>query len=61
MHRIRPALRSVVLGAAAAAIYVATIQAQSSLGAPSAANHFLATPRGWVTTRYVSGFSVMVT
>ncbi len=48
MHRIRPAMRSVLLGAAAAAIFVATIQAQSVLGPPGPANHFIATPGGWV-------------
>jgi hypothetical protein len=34
--------------AAAAAILVVTAQAQSILGPPSEANHFIATPKGWV-------------
>ena len=48
MHRTMPAMRSVLLGAAAAAIFVAALQAQSILGPPSEANHFIATPPGWV-------------
>jgi hypothetical protein len=48
MHRIMPTMKSVLLGAAAAAIFIATIQAQSILGPPSEANHFIETPKGWV-------------
>jgi hypothetical protein len=48
MHRIFPALRSVLLGAAAATIYVATTFGQSILGPASEANHFIETPKGWV-------------
>jgi hypothetical protein len=47
MHRIRPAMR-VVLGAAAAAIFVITTYGQSVLGPPGGANHFIETPKGWV-------------
>ena len=48
MHRTMPTMRSVLLGAAAAAIFITTTQAQSILGPPSAANHFIETPAGWV-------------
>ena len=41
-------MRSVLLGAAAAAIFVATTHGQSILGPPSEANHFIETPKGWV-------------
>jgi hypothetical protein len=41
-------LRKVLLQAAAAAILLVTAQAQSILGPPSEANHFIATPKGWV-------------
>jgi hypothetical protein len=48
MHRIMPTMRSVLLGAAAAAIFVTVTHGQSILGPPSEANHFIATPTGWV-------------
>jgi hypothetical protein len=51
MHGIRPSMRSALLGVAAAALFVTTIQGQqakSILGPPSEANHFIATPPGWV-------------
>jgi hypothetical protein len=48
MQRITPAMRSVLLGAAAATVFVATTSTQSILGPPSEANHFIETPRGWV-------------
>jgi len=62
MYRITPAsgnaakafrqtLRSLLLGAAAAAIFVTTTYAQindSIRGVPSEKNHFIETPRGWV-------------
>src|SRR5678815_1494303 len=51
MHGIRPSMRSALLGVAAAALFVTTIQGQgakSILGAPSEANHFIETPKGWV-------------
>jgi hypothetical protein len=48
MHRTMPAMRSVLLGAAAATIFITTTQGQSILGPPSAANHFIETPAGWV-------------
>jgi hypothetical protein len=51
MHRMMPAMRSVVLGAAAAAIFVTTTYGQindSIRGAASEANHFIETPKGWV-------------
>jgi hypothetical protein len=41
-------MRIVLLRAAAAAILVVTARAQSILGPPSDANHFIATPKGWV-------------
>jgi hypothetical protein len=53
MHRIMPTqtLRSLLLGSAAAAIFVTTTFGQindSVRGAPSEANHFIETPKGWV-------------
>jgi len=48
MHRIRPTMRSVLLGAAAAAVFFTTTYGQSILGPPSEANHFIETPKGWV-------------
>ena len=51
MHRIMPAMRSVLLGAAAAAVFLTTTYAQindSIRGAASEANHFIETPKGWV-------------
>ena len=48
MHRMMPAMRSVLLGAAAATIFVTTTSTQSILGPPSEANHFIETPKGWV-------------
>ena len=48
MHRIMPTMRRVLLGAAAAAIFVTTTYGQSILGPPSEANHFIETPKGWV-------------
>jgi hypothetical protein len=48
MHRIMSKMRTVLLGAAAAAIFVTTTYGQSILGSPSEANHFIETPKGWV-------------
>jgi hypothetical protein len=48
MSFIRPAFRSVLLGAAAATVFVATTSTQSIPGLPSEANHFIETPKGWV-------------
>ena len=48
MFWIRPAMRSVLLGAAAATVFVTTTSSQSILGPPNEANHFIETPRGWV-------------
>ena len=51
MHRMMPAMRSMLLGAAAAAIFVTTTYGQindSIRGAASEANHFIETPKGWV-------------
>ena len=48
MHRIMPTMRSVLLGAAAAAVFFTTTYGQSILGPPSEANHFIETPNGWV-------------
>ena len=51
MHRIKPAMRSLLLGATAAAIFVTTTYGQSILGPPSEANHFIETPKGWAHPR----------
>jgi hypothetical protein len=48
MRRIMPAIRTALLGAAAAAIFIATTHGQSILGPPGEANHFIDTPKGWV-------------
>src|SRR5436190_5708179 len=48
MSSIRPAMRSVLLGAAAATVFVTATATQSILGPPSEANHFIETPKGWV-------------
>jgi hypothetical protein len=48
MHWIKPTMRSILLGATAAAIFVTTTYGQSILGPPSEANHFIETPKGWV-------------
>jgi len=55
MHRIMPTMRSVLLGAAAAAIFVTVTHGQSILGPPSEANHFIATPSGWVHPKTPGG------
>ncbi len=50
MHRIVSTMRTVLLVAAATAMFVATANAQindSIRGAASEANHFIATPKGW--------------
>ena len=51
MHRIIRTMGSVLLGAAAAALFVTTAHGQindSIRGAASEANHFIETPKGWV-------------
>ena len=48
MQRNTPGSRSVLLGVAAATVFVATISTQSILGPPNEANHFIETPKGWV-------------
>ena len=48
MYQVMPAMRSVLLGAAAAAVFLTTTYGQSILGLPSEANHFIETPKGWV-------------
>src|SRR6266849_3583051 len=48
MHRIMLTMRMALLGALAPAILVLGAQGQSILGPPSEANHFIATPKGWV-------------
>src|SRR5688500_12804687 len=51
MHRMMPAMRSLLLGAAAAATFLTTTYAQindSVRGPASEANHFIETPKGWV-------------
>src|SRR5882672_10734992 len=48
MRRITQTLLIALLGAAAVPVFVMTPQGQSILGPPSEANHFIATPKGWV-------------
>jgi hypothetical protein len=48
MQRILRTMRAALLGAALAAGFVVAPQGQSILGPPSAANHFIETPKGWV-------------
>jgi len=48
MHGIQPTMRAVLLGALAAAAFAVTPHGQTVLGPPSEANHFIATPKGWV-------------
>src|SRR3954451_19516942 len=48
MRRIMRTMRMALLGALAPAMLVVTAQGQSILGPPSEANHFIATPTGWV-------------
>ena len=48
MPRILRILRTALLGAAAATAFVVAPQGQSILGPPGEANHFIATPKGWV-------------
>ena len=51
MHWMMPTMRSLLLGSAAAAIFITTTYAQISdsiRGVPSEANHFIETPKGWV-------------
>ena len=50
MHRMLRTMSSALLGTAAAAVFVTTAygQAPSILGAPSEANNFIETPKGWV-------------
>src|SRR5499426_848221 len=48
MHRMMSTRKSVLIGAAAAAVFITTAHGQSILGAPSEANHFIETPKGWV-------------
>ncbi len=50
MHRMFRTLGGVLLGGTAVALFVTTAygQGQSILGAPSEANHFVETPKGWV-------------
>jgi len=43
-----PTWKTVLLSAAAAAIFISTARGQSILGPPSEANHFIETPKGWV-------------
>ena len=51
MHRIKEAMRSVLIGSVAAAIFVTTTYAQigdSIRGPAGEINHFIETPKGWV-------------
>ena len=52
MHRIMRSMGSLLLGTAAAAVFVTTTHGQrigdSIRGPASEANHFVATPAGWV-------------
>jgi len=47
MYRMMLKMRGVLLGAAAATVFVATTYGQSIVGPPSEANHFIETPKGW--------------
>jgi len=47
MHRLISTRGTALLGAAAAAAFIATAHGQSILGPPSEANHFIETPKGW--------------
>jgi hypothetical protein len=50
MHRMFPAIRSLLIGAAAAAVFVTATYGQindSIRGVPSEKNHFIETPKGW--------------
>jgi hypothetical protein len=46
-----PTATRVLLGAAAAALFVTITYGQSALGPPGEANHFIETPKGWVHPR----------
>jgi hypothetical protein len=48
MQPIMQAMRTFLLSAAAIVIFIATTHAQSILGPPSEANHFIETPKGWI-------------
>src|SRR5690554_4536794 len=51
MHRTKRTVSSLLLGAAAAAVFVTTTYGQindSIRGVPSEKNHFIETPKGWV-------------
>src|SRR5438128_4374297 len=48
MQRILRILHTALLGAAFVVGFVTAPQGQSMLGPPSEANHFIATPSGWV-------------
>src|SRR5687768_15679052 len=51
MNRIMRGMATVLLGTAAAAVFVTTIYGQagqSIMGKPSPANHYIETPEGWV-------------
>ena len=53
MHRMLRTMSGALLGTAAAAVFVTTAygQAPSVPGAPSEANHFIETPKGWVQAK----------
>ena len=54
MHRMLRTMSGALLGTAAAAVFVTTAYGQapaSILGAPSEANHFVETPKGWVQAK----------
>jgi hypothetical protein len=48
MYLISRAAKSLGLASVGAALFFATVNAQSILGPPSEANHFIETPKGWV-------------
>ena len=48
MSSLLRAAKSLLIFAGAAAVFVVTVQAQSPGVAPSDANHFIETPKGWV-------------
>ena len=54
-HSIIRAAKSLLILAGAAAVFVVTVHAQSPGVAPSEANHFIETPKGWVHPRTAWG------
>src|SRR5215207_9850024 len=55
MSSIIHAAKSLLILTGAAAVFVVTVRAQSPGVAPSEANHFIETPKGWVHPRTAWG------